>query len=347
MNRRSLRSVLLVVPVLIGTPLAAPAAARGSVVLEAAASAPTADRLAAARAFLATLDEAELDRASAPVNAPDRGRWSYLPEKRVGLRLEELDEAQRAAWRRFLATALTAEGVARIDRIRATEPVEDRGGGVFTGPDVFAIRFHGLTGDPAPTPRGWAWRLEGHHLHIGETIVDGEIVSATPLMLGSVRRVDDLGEVFEFEDAAAANLLAGVPDAARGEAWVEGPVPGDLRTAMLAPDAWRLDGGLSLDAAGPAGRAIADAIVSRCLAMQSTEAIGGLWKRWAAVPDDEVRFAWVGAVDRTKPHQWRLVSPVLIVEFSHSGGNSNHGHLSVRTPNGEFPASPDAWSDAP
>lgn len=334
----------------LGTPLMCTPVVVGAVsASEEAPSRHSSDAVSldAARAFLATLDAEARDRASAPINAPDRGRWSYLPEKRIGVRLEELDQAQRAAWRAFLATTLSESGLRRVDRIRGTEPVQDRGGGVFTGPEVFAIRFHGLDGDAAAPVGAWAWRIEGHHLHLGETLVNGRVVASTPFMLGSVRRLDAEGEVFECEEAAAARLLAGVPEAAREIAWREGPVPGDMLTAMRPSDAWRLDGGIPLDRAGEAARAIADGIVEGLLSLRREDAVAELRARWRALPDDEIRFLWIGDADRARTHQWRLVSPVLVVEFSHSGGDANHGHLAMRTIDGEFSLAEAAWKVSP
>lgn len=302
--------------------------------------------LASARAFLDTLDPETRSRASAPINASDRGRWSYLPQKRLGVRLEELDGEQRAAWRAFLTRVLTESGVARFDRIRRTEPVQDRGGGVHTGPEVFAIRFHGLEAAHEEVPRAWAWRIEGHHLHLGETIVDGRVVAATPFMIGSVRRNDDLGEVFLVEDRAAEQLLAGVPDHERATAHREGPVPGDMVTAMRPARDWRLEGGLPLHRAGEHGRRLADDIVDGLLSLRRGSAVETLRARWRGLPDHEIRFTWVGETDRARKHQWRLVSPVLVVEFSHSGGDVEHAHLALRSVEGELPAESD-WLDAP
>lgn len=310
-------------------------------------STPATARLEAARRFLELLEPTARADASVAINAPDRTTWSYLPQSRTGLRLEALTPPQRAAWRRFLATAVTPRGLARLDRIRATEPVHDRGGGVATGPDVFSIRFHGLDGDPNTEPRAWAWRLEGHHLRIGETLIDGKVVSSTPFMLGSVLRHDDEGEVFEREDAEASSLLAEVPADRLSAAWKPGPVPGDMLTAMKPASEWRIDGGLTLDRAGETARARANRIVTGLLDLRTPTAVAPLRRRWEALEDAEIRFQWIGDRDRTRVHQWRLVSPVLVVEFAHSGGDTRHAHLALRAWDAEFPPMEEAWSDAP
>jgi hypothetical protein len=56
----------------------------------------------------------------------------------------------------------------------------------------------------------------------------------------------------------------------------------------------------------------------------------------------ETRFAWVGPFDDTSPFYYRILSPVILVEFDHQSGimydndtpSRDHIHTVVRTPNG-------------
>lgn len=306
----------------------------------------TDDRIVAARGFLDTLDPGQQDTASAAISAPDRDDWSYLPGPRPGLRIADLDANQLASLDAFLETALGAESARRVRRIRDTEPIEDRGGGVRLGPDEFRVRFFGL--DRPGNPPAWSWRIEGHHLSLHQTFVDGRPVSITPIFLGSVVRRDGGGEVLGPEDMLAHSILRSIPDEHRAEGLDPRPLPGDLRTAMRRSDRWSFEGGVPLSLAGELARDHADLVVDRLLAMHPEGVRRSLRQAWSAVPDDRIVFAWCGREDRRGPHQWRLVSPVLVVEFSHSGGNVEHGHLVLRTPTGEFPDSAtEAWNDAP
>ena len=94
-------------------------------------------------AFIETLPEAQRAIAIAPINAPDRGRWTYLAGPRTGLRWGDLDETARVAFDRFLDHALSPKGRARVREVLRVEPVADRGGGVRTGPGEYWIRIHG------------------------------------------------------------------------------------------------------------------------------------------------------------------------------------------------------------
>lgn len=312
----------------------------------AAAQADVAASLEKARSFLDGLAQGQRAIASAGISAPDRASWSYLPGSRPGLRVAELDEESRRRLDEFLTAALGPRGVSRALRIRRTEPVEERSGGVKLGPDEFRIRFFGLT-DDGPPP-AWAWRFEGHHLSLHQTIIGPEVVSATPIFLGSVVLDDGRGEPLGAEDARAKAILESIPKAVRSSALDPRGLPGDLRTAMLPEERWRFEGGVSLDRCGARGRDLADAIVDELLSMHRAESVAGLRRAWKDTPDTAITFAWCGDPDRRRPHQWRLVSPLVVVEFSHSGGNVEHGHLVLRARNGEFSdRAGEAWRDRP
>lgn len=304
------------------------------------------DRLAAAARFLGSLSPDQREVASTTISAADRDVWSYLPGPRPGLRIADLKDGQDSMLQTFLRVALGVDGATRVERIRATEPVEDRGGGVLLGPDEFRIRFFGLSGDDDPP--AWSWRLEGHHLSLHQTIVDDTIVSITPIFVGSVVRHDEAGEVLGAEDLLAHRILEGVAPDRRRLCLDPRSLPGDLRTAMHRPARWSFKGGIPISEAGPEARACANTIVERLLSTHPEDANAELARMWSETPDDRIVFAWCGREDRRGPHQWRLVSPGVVVEFSHSGGNVEHGHLVLRTPEGEFPARAlDAWKNDP
>ena len=56
----------------------------------------------------------------------------------------------------------------------------------------------------------------------------------------------------------------------------------------------------------------------------------------------ETRFAWIGPFDDASPFYYRILSPVILVEFDHQSGivydndtpSRDHIHTVVRTPNG-------------
>src|SRR5260370_7008764 len=62
--------------------------------------------------------------------------------------------------------------------------------------------FLSFFGQPQPDTT-WGWRLVGHHLSINITVLDGELVSATPFLLGAEpARFGPFRILGEEEDAA-------------------------------------------------------------------------------------------------------------------------------------------------
>src|SRR5262245_56062431 len=110
MKRLAVLSTLLVLAALVSLV----AAQRGPA---SAATAPqnsaTAKAVAAANAFLTSLDAAERAKAAYPFNSPQKTNWSNLPSgiyQRNSLRLGDLGPEKRAAALGLVAAVLSADG---------------------------------------------------------------------------------------------------------------------------------------------------------------------------------------------------------------------------------------------
>ena len=301
-----------------------------------AASIPVDDSMREAMVtFLDTLPEKQRSIAVAPINAPDRGRWTYLAGPRTGLRLGDLDEDSRSAFDRFLDAALSPLGRRRVGEVLRVEPVEDRGGGVRTGPGEYWIRVHG---DPSGEGNAWAWRLEGHHLVLNTAVVDGRVVSVTPFFIGaSPARHGRFGEPLATEDRAAAALAASLDPIQRASADGIGPAPGDIRSGTGPEARTSISGGLRGDRLTETQRSDLDELVFGILDFWPRESTGRLRGRWRAQDPTRLEFGWAGAQTRNGPHYWRVTSPVLLVEFSNTSPSFDHAHLVLRTLDDEFP----------
>ncbi len=86
----------------------------------------TGKTVAAAKAFLATLDDAGRAKVSFDFKSDQKSKWSNLPEpmyKRNGLRWGDLSAAQREAELRLLATALSRQGLQKVKEIMEGDEV--------------------------------------------------------------------------------------------------------------------------------------------------------------------------------------------------------------------------------
>jgi hypothetical protein len=150
-------------------------------------TAPTADVVRAANAFLATLSAEQRKKVLyAFDDAAQRVRWTNLPTGAVprgGMSLVEMTMPQRAATMKLLATVLSPMGLEKVNEIREAD--EDfsvwnpDGHGVF-GADHYYISFLGTPSATEP----WMLQFGGHHLGLNVTIAGSKGVS-TPMLTGA------------------------------------------------------------------------------------------------------------------------------------------------------------------
>jgi len=169
----------------------------------------TGKTVAAAKALLATLDDAARAKVSFAFNSDQKSKWSNFPVgiyKRNGLRWGDLSAVQREAALKLLATALSKQGLQKVKEImegdevlKTSESGRDGGprggppggglpngppggrrpgdgppggsGGGTGGPNFGRDEYYlALLGTPSLT-EPWMIQFGGHHLAINMTIV--------------------------------------------------------------------------------------------------------------------------------------------------------------------------------
>ena len=139
----------------------------------------------AASAFLATLSPAERTKVLLELRPDLQARWSNLPTGTVmqvdrertktplprnGLRLGDLNQAQRDAIQALLRSTLSAEGVQKVNDIVASDEELERRQGP-SRPPTAPVRFGraeyyvAILGTPSATS-SWMLQFGGHHLAI-------------------------------------------------------------------------------------------------------------------------------------------------------------------------------------
>lgn len=167
------------------------------------ATRPVATELAAEVAgWLDSLSSEQRTRATfgPPGSSEDeRLLWFYTPTDHGGLPLVDQRPAQHRLAMRILAAGLSEAGYVTLVTVMGMENVLDRlEGWTMTferdrgrDPGMYYLSVFGTPGD-----RLWGWRFGGHHVSVNQLIVDGRVVSTTPLFLGA--------------DPAAAPLIGSV-----------------------------------------------------------------------------------------------------------------------------------------
>jgi hypothetical protein len=147
----------------------------------------------AASSWLASLSTDQRQKATRGFpDTAERTTWYYIPIDRPGLPLVEQDPLQQRKALQLAATGLSEAGFNTAIIVMALDNVLDRrenwsrsypGRGPNSrgrDPNLFYTIVFG-----EPGARAWGWRFEGHHVSLNFTILDGYVVSPTPLFFGS------------------------------------------------------------------------------------------------------------------------------------------------------------------
>jgi hypothetical protein len=164
-------------------------AATTNVATTAPGALPTAQAVAAANAFLATLTPQQKTSAVfAFTDDAQRRRWSNFPSgifQRAGLKFGDLSQAQRDAAMSLVASVLSKKGYQKIQQIVAADEVlknTDTGGQgrLIFGRDQYFISILGTPSTATP----WMLQFGGHHLGLNVTIA-GLHGILTPTLTGA------------------------------------------------------------------------------------------------------------------------------------------------------------------
>jgi len=288
-----------------------------------------ADMAEAAHRFLTTLVPDQTSRVQFSVDDAERLNWHYIPRPRRGIALGELSDAQRHLAYAFLATALSRRGLLKATTIMSLEEVlrrREAGRGAFQR-DAGAY-FLAIFGEPS-TRSTWGWRLEGHHLSLNLTLVDGVHPITAPAFLGASPSEVVAGplagsRVLGREEALGFELLASLDADQRRAALRSMTAPDDI---LSGPgEAWTELPGLAVARMQPAQRAIVEALVDESIANLPRELGDRERMRVATAGIDHIVFSWLGAAVPGEPHYFRITGPTFVYELDNTQDNATHVH---------------------
>jgi len=307
-----------------------------------APAAPT--MMTAATKFLAGLSPEQRKSAAFGFDDPHREKWYFTPQQankqstRKGLRLDGLNDAQKAAAYELLKSGLSATGFAQAKTIVSLETLlaefENNGGNVRNPQWYFVSIF----GEPSATG-AWGWRFEGHHLSVNVTLDKGEVVSATPLLFATnpaeVRTGAKKGlrPLADIEDTAK-DLIATLTDEQNATA-KQTKLFGDIQEGR--PDA-NVGAPVGIPAAKLAAaqkdqlRKLIATYAGRFAPVIAKEEL----KRIDDAGADKLFFAYGhDAAKPGKPTTYRIQGPTFVVEFLNVqadalGNPANHIHSGWR-----------------
>jgi hypothetical protein len=302
----------------------------------------TDDMVRAAKAFLDGLTPALKAKATFSLTDVERETWGFVPPAqlpRKGATIEEMSEAQRTLAHNLLKSGLSQKGYARATAIMALEKV------LIELNDAVATRnplnyFVSVFGTPEPG-KPWGWRVEGHHVSINFTIIDGDHVQVTPSFWGvnpaEVRSGSQQGLrlMGEEEDLGRA-LVKSFTEEQRKAGVLAIAAPRDIvtgrnsRVRPLTPD------GLAVANMTPEQNkqllTLVNLYIDKFRSEIGSEALAEINRAgW-----DKVTFAWAGGQEKGDQHYYRIQGPTFLIEFDNTQGRGNHVHAVWRDFDGDF-----------
>lgn len=306
--------------------------------------AASAEMAAAAEAFLESLRPEQRAKAALALGDPARTEWRFVPAERKGLYLREMDAAQREKAGALLRATLSAEGVRKAQGVQALEGVLQAMEGDTTGrrdPGKYAYAVFGK-----PSAKGtWCWRLEGHHLEVLVTVVDGHVVGLTPHFMGASPAKVPAGphaaglagtELLGEEDRLGRELAASLdPDQAK-VGHLPGKAPADILSGQLR-QARRLEpAGIPLSRLRPEQKERFWRLVSLHVERFRGDLAGPVMAGLRALPEDRLHFAYIGGTKEGEGRYYRIQSPDILIELDNTQNRANHVHAVWRDLRNDF-----------
>ncbi|MEO0454330.1 MAG: DUF3500 domain-containing protein [Verrucomicrobiota bacterium] len=287
-----------------------------------------------ALAFLATLTEEQQKTALLTFESSERTDWHYFPRDRSGLSWNEMTEDQvKQSWK-LMETALSEKGYAKARGVVAAERIlwEESQRSDHRDPGKYYVAFFG---EPE-TSGTWGLRLEGHHLSINLTVVEGKDVYLTPSFFGA--------NPDEFEDGSRP--LAGEGDQARS--LIRLFTPEQLERAamkeMVREIVTRAKEKVSpLQPDGIPAAEMKEAELKQ-LRLLIDEYIGRYrkafadddWKKIDAAGFEKITFTFGGSIEKGKPFYYRIQGPTFLMEYANVQRGGDHSHTVWRDFENDF-----------
>jgi hypothetical protein len=304
------------------------------------APSPGAAMTEAARHFLQGLTPSQVTAASFSMDDAHRVEWYYVPRARRGLPRKQMDQAQRRLADGLVRSALSDTGIEKTNAIMGLEFVLARieGNPVRRDPELYYTSVFGT-----PGPGGaWGWRVEGHHLSLNFTIVDGAVVSTTPRFFGAnPARVDEAGplqgqRVLHDEEDLGRALFLSLDESQKKRALIADEAPSDILTKQESQVRPLEALGLAAKAMRPRQAAALTRLIECHAASLRKELVSARLDKIRREGFAKILFAWAGGTQPGEGHYYRIQGPSFLIEYDNTQNGANHAHVVWRDFTGDF-----------
>lgn len=323
-------------PALLGVSLVAPSPLPAHDAAEAMAK--------AAQAWLGALNESQRETAIHEIGDAERTNWHFIPKPfegegmRGGLPMRDMRQDQRALAFGLLSSGLSHQGFATATQIMSLEQVlwELENQSPKRNPEMYYLSIFGEPGSKA-----WGWRVEGHHMSINFTVVDGKVTSGTPIFFASnpaeVLEGPRKGlKVLAAEEDQARALVKSLDEGQKKRAVIADKAPKDILTEALPEAASLGEEGIPFPELNDSQQAAMRELMRVYVHRLRPEIAEAEMAAIEAAGMDKVVFAWAGEFEDKTPHYYRIQGPTFLLEYANTQNGANHVHAVWRDFKGDF-----------
>src|SRR5438105_4576802 len=324
----------------------------GSMIAAERSAAPMAN---AANAFLGALTPEERQQATFTFDSDERLHWHFIPSEmfpRKGLLIRDMAPAQRKLAHDLMKTGLSQHGYMTAASIMELETVlkalegarPEVGRGRGGQPQVLERDpekyFFSVFGTPSAKDT-WGWRVEGHHVSLHFTVVNGALVAGSPTFFGSnpaeVREGPKKGlRILGAEEDAARALLQSLDPSQRTKAIIDATAPADMLTMANVDIKPLSPSGLMAEAMTPPQRDLLMKLIDVYVGYMASDIAADRTAKLKKAGVEKIGFVWAGETERGKKHYYRIQGPTFLVEYDNTQNDGNHIHSVWRDFNGDF-----------
>jgi hypothetical protein len=296
----------------------------------------SADIIKTVNTFLNSLPDSLRKKATYPFESEERYNWYFVPRARKGVPFKEMTSAQHNAAMAVLQESLSKPGYSKATAIIELEkvlkvlenrPPEDE----YRDSGKYYFTVFGTPSRKEP----WGWRIEGHHLSLNFSSLTNEVVSATPLFMGSNPAIVPNGPekgkqiLKQEEELARALLQSFTPDQLKLVIFNE-EAPGDIITSNNRKALVDSKEGMTFAQMNATQKKLFMQLLDEYLATFREQMTENQKQKMKKAGMDNLLFAWAGSTQRGEKHYYRILGPTILIEYDNTQNNGNHVHTVVR-----------------
>ena len=187
----------------------------------------------------------------------------------------------------------------------------------------------------------WGWRVEGHHLSLNITIVNGHLFATAPRFLGANPAVITEGDLkgmraLAVEEDLAREIMTSMNQKQLRKTVFRGRAYSDIVTGSDAEVSPLESVGISArELSGPQKDLLVE-LINEYLSVMPSEIAQQRMVNIRKNGMDRVHFGWAGSLEPSQPHYYRIQGATFLVEYDNVQNGANHIHTVWRDFDGDF-----------